>query len=259
MQFSKLPFLVLVPALLLTGCAGSGAAPSTEATAETDAADDSVTTSSPAPSTFPPLDSAVEFADRLLRELEAFELQRQETRSRIQTATDAALSTVTNTPSAGDLRDATRAWRQDWNAARAAMHDLDRSFADVEAAAVRYFNHLDRQTSRISNDSLRSAERSQNERLNQRWQNAIVRARGNLQGLHHRLQQGNDLYVTMLNASLRSGFGENVEALQEIDEDASSLLEELQQLTQSGQRLVIDDASGEAEDAPATAESDGGS
>jgi hypothetical protein len=73
------------------------------------------------------------------------------------------------------------------------------------------------------------------------------------------LQQGNDLYVTMLNASLRSGFGENVEALQEIDEDASSLLEELQQLTQSGQRLVIDDASGEAEDAPATAESDGGS
>jgi len=252
MQFTKVLSLVLLSTLLFAGCAGSASTTSEPAASDSDATSAEAATDSTARS--PELASAVEFADRLVRRLDAFEAQRQETRSQIQSATESALSTLSNEPAADDLRAATRAWRTDWNAARTEVRALDRAYSDVEAAAVRYFHHLERQTSRISNDSLRSAERSKNERLEMQWQNATVRASGHLTALRHRLRQGNDLYVTMLNASLRSDFGENVDTLQQIDARTTTLLEELRELSKSGQRLVIDDDSDASSEQPATAD-----
>jgi len=199
------------------------------------------------------LTTAVAVAERPVRRLDSFETQRRATRSQIQTATESALGALTDEPAAAHVRAATRAWRTDWNAARAEVRALDRTYADVETAAVRYFRHLERQTSRISNDSLRSAERSKNDRLEMRWENATVKARGHLRELRAHLQERGDLDVTLLNALLRSDFGDNVETLQRIDDRTAMLLEELQELSKSGQRLVIDDTSDAADGQPATA------
>jgi hypothetical protein len=90
----------------------------------------------------------------------------------------------------------------------------------------------------ISNPDLRTSEREQNASLKQTWQNTTTAATSDIEVLQSHLQQGNDLYIAMLNASLRAGFAKNVEQLQTLSESSLDLLGSLHDLTRTGRSLT---------------------
>lgn len=184
----------------------------------------------------------VRHAERLQAELQAFESHREATQAAIEAASSTALDRLSDAPEASEMRLATNAWRADWMTVQTEMQKLEREFADVEAAAVRYFSHLERQTSSITDGELRADERKRNRRIEHRWTNTAVKATAYVEDLHVNVRSGDDLYVDMLNASLRSGVDQNVDRLKTLTSESQSMLDELQQFTQSARALLIEDA-----------------
>ena len=246
---------VLLTVAVFAGCSGTAATSSSSApTASTPAADTTQTAASTdSTARTEELRAAVRHAERLQRELQAFESHRKATKSAVEAASSTALERLSDDPTASEVRLATSAWRADWMTVQSEMQKLEREFSDVEAAAVRYFNHLERQTSSIADGELRADERERNGRIEHNWTNATVKATAHMEDLRVRVHSGDDLYVAMLNASLRSGFDENLDRLKTLTGESESMLAELQQFTRSGRSLLIDEATDEAQPAAAPA------
>ena len=238
---------------VLAGC--SGAATTTTDTSTTSAAASPDTTQADASTTTDELRTALAYGAALQEAIDDYEAQRQATRTALDTATQDALQTLQNDPNAEQVRQATSTWRRQWNDVQANTQQLWGDLANAEAAAAQYFNHLERQTAMISDADLRASERERNESLKQDWRNVTATASSDIEALQTRLQQGNDLYITMLNASLRSGFSENIERLQTLSGSGLQLLDDLQGLTATGHTLLgrdVNDQSAASEESDAS-------
>jgi hypothetical protein len=233
----RIPLLIAAVALLFSGCASSGAVESTS----NEAASSGVAVSSEMTPAMPEtvtLDDALATADALAGELNAYEEQRAQTMTQVDEASSQALNALENASSADAVREATRTWRQNWNAVREEVNLLATRYAAVSATAVGYFHHLDAQTAQISDDGLRAEEQERNDEIHASWRSTSNDALQALRTLRANLQTGDDLYVTMLNASLRSGFDTHIEHLRSLSEDSKAALEELQAVTEEGESLV---------------------
>lgn len=231
-------------ALVFTGC--SSTASTTAPDASTTSSTDTVTASPDTTDTTVPtaeLETAVGYAEALDQELSDFESQRQATATALESATADAIQTLENNPTTSQLRSATSTWRRQWDDVRSNVRSLWHAFADAESAAEQYFSHLERQTALISNPDLRASEQERNAALEQSWRNASVAATDDFKELYSFLQQGDDLYVTMLNASLRDGFEDNVDSLRNVSDSSMTLLDDLYGLTTSGLSLISKDPS----------------
>ena len=231
-------------AFVFVGC--SSTASTTAPDESMDSSSDTVTASADTTDTITPtseLETAIGFAEALDQEVSDFESQRQATSTALESATEDALQTLENNPTTSQVRSATSTWRRQWNDVRSNVRNLWHAFADAESAAEQYFSHLERQTAMISDPDLRAAEQERNADLEQSWRNASVAAAEDFKNLYSFLQQGDDLYVTMLNASLRDGFEDNIDTLREVSDSSISLLDDLHGLTTSGLSLISKDPS----------------
>lgn len=223
--------------LVLTGCSSS-ATTSEPVTSESVAATPADTTTRSGPETTGELKTAIEYAQSLDNALAMYEKRRQEAQTALDGATQEALQTLSNDPTPAQVRQATSTWRQQWNEVQAQTKRLWMALGNVEAAATQYFTHLERQTAMIRDADLRETERNRNKTLQQTWTNAAMTAANNIRDLETHLQAGDDLYIAMLNASLRAGFDENVEQLQDVAETGRTLLGDLHGLTTTGEALM---------------------
>lgn len=194
------------------------------------------------------LDDALATADALASDLNAFEDQRTQTTTQAEQATSQALSSLESAPSPQAVREATRAWRANWDGVREEVDMLATRYAEVAARAVGYFHHLDAQTSSITNDELRADELERNDEIRASWRSTSNDALEALRTLRANLNDGDDLYVTMLNASLRSGFDVHVERLRALGEEMQTALQSMEAITEEGEALVgsLEDASSQS-------------
>lgn len=233
---SRLSLFAVAAVLLFTGCASAGAVESTSEPSETQANDSeppAVMTTETAT-----LDDALATAEALASDLNSYEDQRAQTTSQVEEATSQALNALENAPSTESVREATRAWREDWDAVHEEVDLLATRYAEVAARTVGYFHHLDAQTANISNADLRAEEQERNDEIHASWRNTAGDATQALRTLRANLNSGDDLYVTMLNASLRSGFDTHVERLRALSEEMQSALASLEAITSEGEALV---------------------
>ncbi|PEN05791.1 hypothetical protein CRI93_11860 [Longimonas halophila] len=221
---------------MFTGCASAGAveSPSAPSEAQADDPEPPVVMTTEAAT----LDDALATADALASDLNNYEDQRAQTTNQLEEATSQALNALENAPSTEAVREATRAWREDWDAVREEVDLLATRYAEVAARTVGYFHHLDAQTANISNADLRAEEQERNDEIHESWRSTASEATHALRTLRANLKNGDDLYVTMLNASLRSGFDTHVERLRALGEETHAALESLESITSEGEALV---------------------
>lgn len=240
--------LVFMLALLLTGCASAGAVESTtEAESET-------APTPPVVADDVTLDDALSTAEALASDLQSYEEQRGAATSQVDQATSRALSVLDDAPSTSEVREATRIWRDDWDAVRNEMDALATRYADASATATGYFHHLDAQTSSIADNELRDEEQEHNDELHASWRTTSGEAVEALRTIRSSLRAGDDLHVTMLNASLRSGFDAHVERLRTLSDTIKEALASLESVTTEGEALVGTIDSPESDSTTASAE-----
>jgi len=186
----------------------------------------------------PTLDDALAAADELTSDLRAYEDQRSETTTRVDEATSQALGVLENEPSLSEVREATRTWRAHWDTVHEEVNALAMRYAEASATAVGYFHHLDAQTADISNEELRTQEQERNDEIHASWRDTNGDALHALRIIRANLKAGDDLHVTMLNASLRSGFEAHIDRLRALDEDTKEALDALEAITSEGETLV---------------------
>ena len=234
---TSVPTFALVLTLLLAGCASAGAVessndPEPEDESETQTAFPAVTTDAAT------LDDALATANELASDLQAYEEQRAQTTARVDEATSQALSVLENGPSSEEMRQATRTWRENWNAVQEEVNALAMRYAEASATAVGYFHHLDAQTATISNEELRTEEQERNDEIHASWRTTSGDALQALRIIRANLKAGDDLHVTMLNASLRSGFDVHVDRLRTVGNEMKEALDALEAVTNEGETLV---------------------
>lgn len=199
------------------------------------------------------LAGAVQQAEALSNQLSVFEDQRKETLASLNTATNAVMERLDKNADPAEVRTATSAWRTNWAEVYQQIDQLDHMYTEVEAMSVRYFSQLNRQTATISDSQLRKAETNRNAELRQEWSRKSSLAAANFTELRSLVKEGNDFYVTLLNASIRPGSDRNLDKLKTISSRGSSLLNDLYEYTTTGRKLVGDDSSETKTPARATA------
>ncbi|WP_022835641.1 hypothetical protein [Salisaeta longa] len=237
-QLLQRSLFLFLAAGLAVGCSSTGATQTaTRADASAPAAaQDTAATAAPARPAA--LAQAVQYANAFQQQLSTYEAQRQAALEALTNATSTALARLDSVSQPADLRAVTETWRQQWTAAARATEQLGDQFTDVETSGTRYFNQLNRQTARIANPELRASELENNLALQRAWTQQLQQSAADLRDVRLLVNAGNDVFVTLLNASLRPGTTQVKAQVQELQEDAQALLEELYAVTSAGYELV---------------------
>lgn len=215
-------------------------------------------------------EQALEYANALLKAVEAFEAARHDTSQQINQTTnritdmaataksnmldatsDQKGNTVvqsTQTPKEGDAAGSTtpvielsglaKAWEEEWRTVHTHFDELEAKFSEVGEKSVAYFGQLEAIKEGISDANLKMEEETKNKELSERWTKAFQQASADIGELRKLIIIGDDFEKVLRLAALRGTLEEDIKQLQEISSQAQTLLVQVEQLTVAGRELT---------------------
>jgi type II secretory pathway pseudopilin PulG len=214
-------------------------------------------------------EEALQYANALLRAVEAFELARHDTSQQIgettnritgmavnaqseaQSTTSETESILTDQPNPStedqtaqtpgpvvELSGLAKAWEEEWQTVHNQFDELEAKFSDVGKRSVAYFDQLNKIKEGIADADLKLAEEQKNKELLTRWTTAFEQASADIAGIKKQILIGDDFEKVLRLAAMRGTLEEDIKQLQEISHQAQTLLIQVEQLTIAGRELT---------------------
>ena len=115
---------------------------------------------------------------------------------------------------------------------------MKKDFDDVRNSSNAYFAHLDELANGISREDLKNSELKKNQELKVVWEKQYVEAEKSIQAVDQVLVEGNDFHRVLLLSSVRDKIQQNIDNLNELSQQADSLLKDLEAFTEAGRELA---------------------
>lgn len=129
-------------------------------------------------------------------------------------------------------------FEKEWNKIQNRYKKMKKDFEDVHNSSNAYFNHLDELANGINNEKLRTTELKKNTELQIVWKKQYAEAEKSIQAVDQVLVEGNDFHRVLLLSSVRDKIQQNIDNLNELSEQAETLLKDLEAFTEAGRELA---------------------
>lgn len=137
-----------------------------------------------------------------------------------------------------DLSVVATRWETKWKKVDAQTKELEAKFNDVDEAATKYWETLNRVTTAIKDKELRNREIQRNKEARKKWDEAHESAVKQIDRAKALRDKGGDFHNVMIAAALRSQIAEYTATLDSIADEASRLLTELESVAEKGKSIV---------------------
>lgn len=180
--------------------------------------------------------NAMQHGEALKSSIESFEKNRQKLSTRlVESLEEAEVSLTEENP---DLPTVSKDFEKEWTSIMRRYEKLKADFEKVGSSSNEYFSKLDELSGNINNEALRNEELAKNQELRKNWEKSYQKADASINKITTVLESGNDFHMVLVASSIRQKLEQNVTELNNIAEQAKSLLGELELFTQAGRELV---------------------
>lgn len=179
---------------------------------------------------------AVKKGDVFKASIEDFEKNRQKFAVQVsETIGDANEALAEEEPNTEEI---STDFEKEWNKIQNRYNKMKKDFEDVRNSSNAYFEHLDELANGINNEKMRTTELKKNTELNIVWKKQYAEAEKSIQAVDQVLIEGNDFHRVLLLSSVRDKIQQNIDNLNELSEQADSLLKDLEAFTEAGRELA---------------------
>lgn len=179
---------------------------------------------------------AVKKGDVFKASIEDFEKNRQKFAVQVsETIGDANEALAEEEPNTEEI---STDFEKEWNKIQSRYNKMKKDFEDVRNSSNAYFEHLDELANGINNEKMRTTELKKNTELQIVWEKQYVEAEKSIQAVDQVLIEGNDFHRVLLLSSVRDKIQQNIDNLNELSEQADSLLKDLEAFTEAGRELA---------------------
>ncbi len=129
-------------------------------------------------------------------------------------------------------------FEKQWNDIQQRYEKMKKDFEGVGKSSNAYFEHLDELANGISREDLRNSELKKNKDLLSVWEVQYAEAAKSIQAVEQVLVEGNDFHRVLLLSSVRDKIQQNIDDLNQLSQQAETLLKDLEAFTDAGRQLV---------------------
>ena len=179
---------------------------------------------------------AMKKGDVFKASIEDFEKNRLKFSSQVsETIGDANEALAEENP---DTEEISGDFEKEWSGIQKRYKKMKGDFDDVGKSSTSYFDHLDELANGINREDLRNSELKKNGELKVIWEKQYAEAAESIAKVDKVLEEGNDFHRVLLLSSVRDKIQKNIDNLNELSEQAETLLSDLEAFTDAGRKLV---------------------
>lgn len=183
-------------------------------------------------------DKVLEFANRLVKVIDEFELARTKVLKVIDESAKNMEKYLSGNVSTKEKVDN---YEKDWAKVANEVKVMEARFTSIHRSSESYFNQLYSLKEGISNDDLRKKEQEKNTRLRRNWDKVYAGADKDVSKIRKVLQEGKDFHKVLLSSVLRAKISDNISQMKDISGRARQILKELSRFSVEGKKILKGD------------------
>lgn len=180
--------------------------------------------------------TAMKHGERLKSSIESFEKNRVKLSTKLVSSLQEAGTSLSEPDP--DLPKVSKDFEKQWTSIMNRYDKLKGNFEAIGQNSKNYFDKLDELSNNINNESLKKDELRKNAELRTKWQSTYDQADISIKKVTEVLESGNDFHMVLVASSIRQKLEQNVTELNNIADQAKTLLADLEVFTQAGRELV---------------------
>ncbi len=183
-------------------------------------------------------DKVLEFANRLVKVIDEFELARTKVLKVIDESAKNMEKYLSGNVSTKEKVDN---YEKDWTKVANEVKVMETRFTSIHRSSESYFNQLYTLKEGINNDDLRKKEQEKNTRLRRNWDKVYAGADKDVSKIRKILQEGKDFHKVLLSSVLRAKISDNISQMKDISGRARQILKELSRFSVEGKKILKGD------------------